>query len=275
MTTELTLERPHRQAAEPAWREAGRAWEHAAADWAFLFEPYARDAVETVFRTADVGPGTALLDVACGSGLAVGRAERLGATPSGIDASEGLIEIARRRAPRSDLVAGDMFALPWADDSFDLVTSFNGIWGGCDDAVREMARVLRPGGVAAITFWGRSSELDLRDFFLVLGTAEAEVGEELKDLAAIGRPGVAEAMFAAAGLAVERRGTTRARFEWPDDDIAWRALRSPGVAAPSLAAVGEDELRARVLDAIAPFRAGDGSYVLENELTHLIGRMPG
>ncbi|MFA9564664.1 MAG: class I SAM-dependent methyltransferase, partial [Acidimicrobiales bacterium] len=238
-------------------------------------EPSAGLAVETVFDLAGVGPGTELLDVACGSGLAVSRAERLGATTSGIDAAEGLIEIAQRRAPQSELMAGDMFALPWADDSFDVVTSFNGIWGGCDDAVAEMARVLRPGGLAAITFWGRSSELDLRDFFIVLGTAEAQVGEELMDLAQIGRPGVAEAMFDAAGLDVVTRGTTAARFEFPDDDIAWRALRSPGVAAPSLAAVGEDELRSRVLDAIAPFRAGDGSYVLQNELTHLIARLPG
>lgn len=270
-----TIERPPSAETESAWREAGRAWEHAATDWAFLFEPYARDAVETVFDLAGVGPGTELLDVACGSGLAVSRAERLGATTSGIDAAEGLIGIAQRRAPQSELMAGDMFALPWADDSFDVVTSFNGIWGGCDDAVAEMARVLRPGGLAAITFWGRSSELDLRDFFIVLGTAEAQVGEELMDLAQIGRPGVAEAMFDAAGLDVVTRGTTAARFEFPDDDIAWRALRSPGVAAPSLAAVGEDELRSRVLDAIAPFRAGDGSYVLQNELTHLITRLPG
>ena len=77
--------------ADPVWMEAGAAWEHAAKDWAFLFEPYARDAIETIFGTANLGEDTAILDVACGSGLALARASRLGASTAGIDASAGLI----------------------------------------------------------------------------------------------------------------------------------------------------------------------------------------
>ena len=257
--------------AEAAWLGAGRAWEHAATDWAFLFEPYARDAIETVFAAASVGPDRSVLDVACGSGLAVGRAERLGATAAGIDAAPGLIEIARRRAPNSELVVGDMFDLPWDDGTFDVATSFNGIWGGCEAAVTEMARVVRPGGTVAITFWGSGANLDLRDYFIMLGSTMPAVAEELIDLAAIGDPGVAEAMFETAGLSVETRGATTARLEWPDAETAWRALRSPGVARPSLDHLGDAELKRRTLDAIAPFEAPDGSYQLDNELTHVIG----
>lgn len=256
------------------WREAGTAWEHAAKDWAFLFEPYARDAIETIFAEADLGEGKKLLDVACGSGLALSRAERLGAETAGIDAAAGLVDIAGRRAPESELVVGDMFDLPWEDGSFDVVTSFNGIWGGCDAAVAEMARVLRPGGTVGITFWGPGKKLDLRDYFIVLGTSMPSVAEELKDLAAIGKPGVAEDMFEAAGLSVVSRGETKSRFEWPDDEIAWRALRSPGVAQPPLAHIGETELKRRTLEAIAPLRESDGSYLLTNELTHIIATKP-
>lgn len=67
---------------------------------------------------------------------------------AGIDASVPLVDIARRRVPHGDLRAGDMFALPWDDASFDVVTSFNGIWGGCTDALREARRVLRDGGTS-------------------------------------------------------------------------------------------------------------------------------
>jgi SAM-dependent methyltransferase len=260
---------------DDGWRAAGAAWGHAATDWAFLFEPYARDAIETIFDHADVGPGTRLLDVACGSGLALGRAERLGADVAGIDASEALLNIAARRATSAELVLGSMFDLPWDNASFDIVTSFNGVWGGGDGAVAEMGRVLRPGGIAAVTFWGPGRSLDLRDFFLLLGSTEHHVRDELVGTAGIGTPGEAERMFAAAGFDVVTRGTTKACFEWPDDDTTWRALRSPGVVVPALEAVGEQQLRQRVLAAVAPFRAPDGSYVLSNDLVHVIARRSG
>ncbi len=258
----------------PDWQIAGAAWEHAATDWAILFEPYARDAIETVFGATGVAPGADLLDVACGSGFALGRAERLGATTTGLDASAGLLEIAARRAPTARLTWGSMFELPWPDASFDAVTSFNGIWGGCEDAVAEIARVLRPGGRFGFTFWGPGSALDLRDYFIVLGTSGPDVAEELISLAAIGQPGVAESMVEDAGLVVETRSSTTAVIELTDDETAWRALRSPGVALPCLEHTGEDEMRRRVLDAVEPFRAADGTYLLRNELVHVIARRP-
>ena len=244
---------------EASWRAAGRAWGHAATDWAYLFEPYARDAIETVFAETGVGAGTRVVDVACGAGLALGRADRLGASTAGLDASEDLIQIAERRAPNSDVVAGDMFSLPWAEASFDVATSFNGVWGGCGPAVAEMARVLRSGGRLGITFWGAAASLDLLGYFLVLGGARADVGEEITSLAQIGTPGVAEGMIAEAGLELVGRGSIAAVLEWADEDAAWRALRSPGLALPPLEAIGEVELRRRVLEAIEPHRADDGS----------------
>ncbi len=198
----------------------------------------------------------------------------MGATTTGLDASAGLLEIAARRAPTARLTWGSMFELPWPDASFDAVTSFNGIWGGCEGAVAEIARVLRPGGRFGFTFWGPGSALDLRDYFIVLGTSGPDVADELISLAAIGQPGVAESMVEAAGLVVETRSSTTAVIELTDDETAWRALRSPGVALPCLEHTGEDEMRRRVLDAVVPFRATDGTYRLRNELVHVIARRP-
>lgn len=256
------------------WQIAGDAWAHAALDWAYGFEPYARDAIEVLFDALEVGPGHSLMDMACGSGYALSRAERLGARTAGIDASEGLIDIARRRAPNTDLVAGTMFALPWEDDSFDAVTSFNGIWGGCQEAVEEAYRVLRPGGLIAMTFWGPGRALDLRDFFIVVGAASPGAAEEMKGLASIGAPGVCEAMLETAGFGDIERGATSSVLEATSTDQMWRTLRSPGVVLPSLEHVGEDALRSQVLAAVEPFRAPDGSYRLVNELTHVIARKP-
>ncbi len=254
------------------WEVAGDAWSHAAADWAYSFEPYARDAIEEVFQATGVTNGTRLLDVACGAGLAMGRAERLGAHTAGLDAARGLLDIAARRASAGELVRGTMFELPWADGSFDVVVAFNGIWGGCEAAVAEIARVCRPGGWVGITFWGSPEHLDLLGYFIALGAADDETAAEITSLATIAKPGVAEEMLSAAGFGSIERGTTSAILELADDDSAWRALRSPGLAVPALERVGEAELRTQVLSAIEPFRAPDGSYRLANELVHVVAR---
>lgn len=219
-----------------------------------------------------VGPGIDLLDIACGSGFAIARADRGGATTAGIDASAALIDIARRRAPDSDLRAGDMFQLPWPDASFDVVTAVNGIWGGCDDAVAEAHRVLRPGGRIGLTFWGPGHALELRDWFIALGTSTPSVGEEMMSLANIGAPGVAEAMLEGAGFSEVERTGVQSVLEFPDAEIAWRALRSPGLVVPALRDVGEPELRARLMAAVEHLRAPDGSYRIVNELTCVTAR---
>ncbi|MEO1059353.1 MAG: class I SAM-dependent methyltransferase, partial [Actinomycetota bacterium] len=251
----------------PAWQSAGAAWGHAAPDWAYGFEPYARDAIETIFNRLDVGPTTHLCDVACGAGYALGRAERLGAMVAGLDASAELLDIASRRAPTAELIAGDMFDLPWADATFDVVTSFNGVWGGCDDALVEARRVLRPGGAIAVTFWGPGDRLDLRDFFITLGRSTPAVGEEMVSLASIGAPGVVEAMLERSGFEQIERFAAPAVLEFTDDDHAWRVLRSPGLVVPALDAVGDKQLRATLLAVLEQFRSDDGSYRLVNELT--------
>lgn len=260
--------------ADDGWIAAGIAWEHAAKDWAYGFEPYARDAIEDVFDLVGVGPDCELLDMACGSGYALGRAIRRGARTTGLDASRGLIEIAERRAPDGALTTGTMFDLPYADASFDAVTSFNGVWGGCGDAFHEACRVLRPGGRFGVTFWGPGKNLDLRDWFIALGRSTPAVGEEMIDLASIGAPGVVEGMYEAAGFTDVWRGATSAILEFPDADSAWRTLRSPGLVLPALEAVGEKTLRDRLMPTIEAFRDADGSYRLVNELTHAIGTKP-
>lgn len=256
----------------PDWQIAGDAWGHAAADWAYLFEPYARDAIEHLFERLGVREGTDLLDLACGSGYALARAARVGAAASGIDASAPLVDIARRRVPHGDLRAGDMFALPWGDASFDVVTSFNGIWGGCTDALCEARRVLRDGGTIGLTFWGPGSRLDLRDWFIALGTSTPHVAEEMVALAGIGAPGVVEEMLDDAGFTDIERTAVSAVLEFPDESTTWRALRSPGLVLPALEAHGEDALRERLMVAVERCRADDGSYRIVNELTCVTAR---
>jgi demethylmenaquinone methyltransferase/2-methoxy-6-polyprenyl-1,4-benzoquinol methylase len=103
--------------------------------------------------TEVVRPGDRVLDAACGTGdlaLADHRAGALEVT--GVDFSTRMLERARRKAPGIRFVEGDMLALPFADGAFDSATVGFGVRNVSDLelALRELRRVLRPGGRLAI-----------------------------------------------------------------------------------------------------------------------------
>jgi SAM-dependent methyltransferase len=256
-----------------SWQQAGRAWGARALDWAYLTESYGRAAYDQVFARTGVGENTSLLDVACGSGLALMTAAQRGATVAGIDASVQLVRIARQRTPLGDIRHGDMFALPFSDGTFDIITSFNGIWGGCDQALVEAHRVARPGGLVAITFWGKPGNMQMTGCFLALARTAPPAGiAELTALAEIGRPGIAEAMLERAGLAPVERGTVESVSEWPDSELAWRAIAAIGPAAPSIKHSGEAAVKAEVLAALEPFTSPGTGVRLMSELGYVIAR---
>jgi ubiquinone/menaquinone biosynthesis C-methylase UbiE len=107
----------------------------------------------------DLQPDDELLDVGCGSaGLFVDHAGHV-CHVAGLDASELQVAMARRRladriaAGTAEIVQGDAGALPWGDGRFSVVTSINALKFVPDPeiALREMQRVLRPGGRMAVT----------------------------------------------------------------------------------------------------------------------------
>ncbi len=259
-----------------SWIESGQAWGERAADWAYLFEPYARNANDTLFDQAGVDAGTRLLDIACGSGYAANVAAQRGAEVSGLDASEALIAIARARTPAGDFRVGDMFALPFADGSFDVATSFNGIWQGCEAALAEARRVVRPGGLVGFTFWGAPKRLGLLPYFAALmELSPAEHVEATINQAGTGRPGVAEQMLTDAGLTLAGRGTAEVVNELPDLDLAVRALAAAGPSWPVLQHTGYDRFAAVMREALRPLCAGGLGVRIVSEFGWVIGRVPG
>lgn len=257
------------------WQRAGEAWGRSAADWACLFEHYSIDSVLAIFGRVGVGPGTRLLDVACGSGLVARLAHGAGASVAGIDAAADLIEIARTRAADVDFRVGSMYELPWADGSFDVVTAINGIWGGCEAALHEAFRVLRPGGSVAMSFWGSGPPLDMRPVFRVFARRSPEAHfQSMKSLNDISTVGVAESMLEASGFEVLERGQRIAHQEWPDAETAWRAITSVGPAVPALRNGDVDEIRTEVLAAMEPCRDERGIYRFRNDHQFVIARKP-
>src|SRR5262245_37788137 len=100
-----------------------------------------------------------VLDVGCGTGvLARTAADRVAAESqvTGLDRNAGMLAVARRLRPQIDWRQGDATNLPFADESFDVVMSQFALMYFPDRiaALKEMARVLRPGGRLVIAVWG-------------------------------------------------------------------------------------------------------------------------
>jgi demethylmenaquinone methyltransferase/2-methoxy-6-polyprenyl-1,4-benzoquinol methylase len=101
---------------------------------------------------AVVGNGDRVLDACCGTGDLALAAQAEGATVTGLDFSEGMLERARGKSREIEWVEGDLLALPFPDGGFDAATVGFGVRNAEDlgTALRELRRVLRPGGRLAI-----------------------------------------------------------------------------------------------------------------------------
>jgi demethylmenaquinone methyltransferase/2-methoxy-6-polyprenyl-1,4-benzoquinol methylase len=113
-----------------------------------------------------VRPGDHVLDAACGTGDLALAALALGGHVTGVDFSERMLERARRKSDAIDWVRGDVLALPFDDAAFDAATIGFGIRNvdDLDAGLRELARVVRPGGRLAVLEISRPRGM-LRPFF--------------------------------------------------------------------------------------------------------------
>jgi ubiquinone/menaquinone biosynthesis C-methylase UbiE len=115
---------------------------------AHVVEHYLRKRSRFVVEHCPRGEG---LDVGCGTGTLAARLAGAGYRMSGVDSSEGMLDVLRERSPAVRAVRGSGTELPFPDESFDLVLSVAVMHHIADapDVTRtlaEMVRVARPGG---------------------------------------------------------------------------------------------------------------------------------
>jgi SAM-dependent methyltransferase len=130
-------------------------WERAAAFYGDAFGALTAQTADALLEAAGAGPGTRLLDVACGPGFIAGAAAQRGAAVVGLDFSAAMIAQARGRLPLLTFQEGDAEALPFDAASFDAVVMNFGLLHVArpDAALAEALRVLRPGGRYGFTVW--------------------------------------------------------------------------------------------------------------------------
>ena len=136
-----------------------RAYDTYAAVYAARLDPTLAAAAARVAELTDARPGTRVLDVATGTGSAAQAVAGRGASVVAIDSSPGMLDVARRLAPELDFRRCDAHALPFSDASFDAATCGLSLshFGGRETALREILRVVRPGGRFVASAWGEGS----------------------------------------------------------------------------------------------------------------------
>ncbi len=256
------------------WRGVDEGWGRHAAEFAALAEPGNCREYVALHQRLGVGPGVRVLDVACGSGLAVELAIARGASCAGIDASHRLVAVARDRSPGADVRVGDMHALPWEDGSFDVVTSFRGIWGTTPDAVAEACRVLRPGGRLGLTVWGHikasTGAWALKPFTLATDDKVANQAA----MVSLGRPGAGEELLSRWGFDDVQRVGIPFAWEFADPETYARALAASGPAYEAIQSVGEETFERYAVD-VARERVREGLPLrAEIEVVGYLARKP-
>jgi ubiquinone/menaquinone biosynthesis C-methylase UbiE/alkylhydroperoxidase family enzyme len=235
----------HRGYDPDAWRMVDDGWGRRAPEFATLSEPANVREYVAVHHRLGIGDGDRVLDLACGSGLALELASLRGASVAGIDASSRLIAIARDRLTGGDVRVGDMHALPWEDDSFEVVTSFRGIWGTTPQALAEVRRVLVPGGRLGFTVWGHIKKSPGAWVLSPFQLASRSKVENQAAMVALGRPGAGEELLARHGFEHVERMVVPFVWEFADPESYARAVASTGPAYEAIQAVGEEEFLRR------------------------------
>jgi ubiquinone/menaquinone biosynthesis C-methylase UbiE len=246
-------------------------WNKAAASYESFWSAQLRPAQDLMLELATLQPGERVLDIACGTGLvtfraadAVGPAGFVAASDISEDMVAAVAAAAAARGISGDFRRMDAEAIEHPDADFDAVLCGLGLMYVAEppNAIREMRRVLKSGGRAAVAVWGarkncgwaeifpiveRRTASDVCPMFFQLGTGSTMAGE-----------------FRAAGFTDVREARISVPIVFPTADAAIGAAFIGGPVALAHSRFDDatrESAYAEYLESIEPFRKGDAYYV--------------
>jgi SAM-dependent methyltransferase len=240
-------------------------WSDIADEWSRSWGSFPRPVHLRLLEACRVEAGMRVLDVGCGSGELLAALRERGARAAGLDPADGMVDVARRRAPDAEVRQGSWQSVPWPDATFDVVMAVNALQYADDTAaaVAEALRVVRPGGTVAIANWGDRA---LNDLDAIENALAAASGDETPPDGDLRLPGGLEAVLDEAGTELVEAGVVDVPWSPADDDALLRGVLLDESPHPDDARV--------VLEAAAPFRRLEGGYRLTNVFRYAVGRAP-
>jgi ubiquinone/menaquinone biosynthesis C-methylase UbiE len=256
-------------------------WNKAAAYYDRFWSEQLRPGQDLMLALAALQPGERVLDVACGTGLVTFRAaETVGASGfvAASDISEDMVaSVAAAAASRGltgDFRRMDAEALEHPDAGFDAVLCALGLMYVAEplNALREMRRVLRPGGRAAATVWGARRNCGWAEIFPIVESRTAS--DVCPMFFALGTGSAMADAFRAAGFADVREERISVPIVFPNADAAIGAAFIGGPVALAHSRFDDatrDSAYAEYLESIEPYRQGE-AYHVPGEFVAVVGR---
>ncbi|MEV5018154.1 SAM-dependent methyltransferase [Streptomyces sp. NPDC053780] len=271
-----------------------------ARDWSEIQERMLVPLYEAVFERLDVGGGTRMLGLNCGSGLALLMGASRGASVTGVDTrSPELLELARRRllpgAPEVPEPPGARPAPARADaarvvegppgaaadpsaPAFTLVTAFEPIGclagdsEGLGGLLAEATPLAGRGAAVVLAGWGPPERCATASVLRVA----TKLADPLRS-ARSWRPALRddlEEVAQRAGLRPDGSGRVACPFGYADAASAARGLLSTGLFDAAIAATDKEQVDKELAEALHPHRRADGTVWMPNVFRYLIARVP-
>ncbi|UWE11961.1 SAM-dependent methyltransferase [Actinacidiphila bryophytorum] len=260
-----------------------------ARDWAEIQERMLVPLYDTVNDRLGVGPGTGLLALNCGSGLALLLAAARGAAVTGYDADPGRLRLAAERMavpqrlgtlPRGALVADTAACLrtgaPTPADlragGYDVVTALDPGTPAQDlrPALSAVAAGARPGIAVVLAGWGPPERCSAARVLAVAARLAEPRGQAAPGIG--GRDDL-EDLARGAGLRPDGSGRVSCPFGYQDQASAVRGLLSTGLFEAAVAATDQQQVDKEIAEALHPYRRPDGTIRMENVFRYLIARV--
>jgi ubiquinone/menaquinone biosynthesis C-methylase UbiE len=244
-------------------------WDKAAAHYERFWQKQLAPAQERLLELASLQPGMRVLDVACGTGLVTFEAAAL-LGPSGAvtatDISDAMVAHVAAEAPRREsapvtVVRMDAETLDFPDGSFDVALCALGLMYVPDPvaALREMRRVVSPGGRAVAAVWGTRGRCGWAEVFPIV---ESRVQSEVCPMFfALGTGDRLRDAFIEAGFSDVRADRVSSILRYETSEEACGAAFAGGPVALAYSrfdAATRDSAHEEYLVSIAPWRAGAG-----------------
>ena len=241
--------------------------------------PYIQPVAERLIALLQLKPGLRVLDVACGTGepgLTIARRWKGEVEVVGTDAAQGMIDVCIGKAAAERLkgishLVKKAEALDSPDGTFDRVTSRFGVmlFDEPVSALRQMTRVLRPGGRMVFSVWSAFERVQAAAIPFRVFSNQFPENERPPEpqMGSLGQPGKLEALLSEAGIqeySIEPIHLTYT-FDAPED--LWRLVIQSGSSRELYEKLNEEQRKAcrrALIEALAPFRRAD-KIVLSNE----------
>ncbi|MDP4263513.1 MAG: class I SAM-dependent methyltransferase [Bacteroidota bacterium] len=252
----------------------GKLWSVAPQYWAQHFEPWFLPMYKKVLEQLKLTEDQILLDAGCGAGLFSSLAIKAGAQVIGVDAAPGLLEVAKERNPQNNFLEEDLETLPFADNSFDVVTGFNSFQyaGSFEKALVEAKRVIRPGGRLVLGIWDKPETSDATNVLKAIGTLLPPPPPGTPGPFALSEDGKIESHFKNNGLKLIYKTTVACPALYASLADGIKSFMGTGPAAAAVSNSNRQTVEETISIALQPYLVADDFHFLHNQFLVFIAQ---